>query len=180
MPGYSTECVSGAHQACTTGSECRCQCHQHTQQLIAKGPGKPDPKGGIRRKRLKNVVTLPTGENVAVEEAPVKCSCGVTARAGDNYCRKCGTRLQGKECDRCGMGGESADIFCAACGWRYGDKIPEQVSVPVDTTALKAELRTKLKAAGVTVPSIETEIPEEDPVVRLRREAVERGLLHAR
>lgn len=199
MPGFSSECVSGVHAACTMGTECRCSCHQHTQALIKKGPGKPDPKGGIRRKRLTAKITEMVGslpQVTAVPEVPeesIACgTCGNQCRLADNFCRKCGLRLRGKECERCGMGGESSDVFCAQCGWKFGEKLetlpPTQSSSPA-TEALKADLRARLAKSqaaltpespnGQATAPFQTDIPEEDTIVRLKRRAIEQGLLRS-
>ena len=210
MPGFSPECVSGAHAGCSMGTDCRCECHPHTQMLLRKPvPKQGDPRGGQRRKRLRQNITDKVLEMAArdavgaptlvsgtaldsVDCGACQAKCGVT----DNFCWKCGRRLLGKECERCGLGGESSDVFCRQCGWRYGEKIPQptpettSASLPRLTPEQEARLlgglpaRTSTPAAlsnSGAPTSFETEIPEqEDPLLRLRREAVARGLLRER
>lgn len=154
MPGYSTECGLGAHQSCAMGLECRCACHSHTQALIKKGAPKPDPRGGVRR-RLKQQITDRV-ETLMPEQAPTlevhnTCpKCGEHARPTDTFCRKDGARLaMGKQCLGCGAPGDPDDKFCWNCSLAHGTKPPEP----------------------------QPEAPTEDPLARIRREAMELGLL---
>lgn len=134
------------------GFECRCACHPHTQQLVRKGPGKPDPKGGIRRRLPKQIAdaigALPEVESVP--EVHNTCpKCGAKAKATDQFCRKDGTRLAlGKQCLGCGAPGDPDDAYCWNCALKHGEKPQEKL-----------------------------EIPEEDPLVRVLREVKEQGLL---
>jgi hypothetical protein len=158
MPGISQECSSGAHAACQMGTECRCTvCHPWTQALIKKGSPKPDPRGGIRRKRLASI----PGE-VPIDAVPVESplevfntcpKCGAKAKPTDIFCRADGEKLLlGKQCLSCGAPGNPEDQHCWQCGLKHGTKPPVPAPLP-------------------------EEIQTEDSVTRLQREAKELGLL---
>jgi hypothetical protein len=182
MPGISQECEVGHHAACAIGLECRCGCHQHTQQLIRKGPAKADPKGGIRRnvraKVKEALAKLPpappvlSSQDEATEVYNTCPKCKIRAKATDQFCRKDGTKLcLGRPCNRCEAPCEEADDFCWACGWNLGDTFQEPTDVspaeslsPNGTPPLSTSLSTE-------------EAPKEDPIVRLQRIAREQGLL---
>lgn len=78
-------------------------------------------------------------------------ACGAKAPATETFCRHDGSRLRlGKQCLGCGSPGKTEDNFCWSCGLEHGTKPPE----------------------------IEQEQgPAEDPIVRIKREAVALGLL---
>lgn len=156
MPGFSTECQMGAHPSCAMGQDCRCDCHAWTQALKRKGPAKPDPRGGVRRKLKKNIADTIAGfPQEFTEDAPLEVhntcpTCGTHARPTDTFCRKDGARLaMGKQCLGCGAAEEPDDVHCWNCGLKAGTKPPEPAA----------------------------EAPQEDPLTRIRRQAQELGLL---
>ena len=105
MPGFSEYCVSGAHTACAD-SGCRCQCHQHTQELISKA----------KAQQAAIAASAPAMESTCP-------ACGVKGKATDAFCRKDGTRMViGKQCSDCGSPVQNEDIFCWACGIKIGER----------------------------------------------------------
>lgn len=141
MPGFSSECGMGQHQACTLGFECRCSCHTHTQALLRKAP--PAPVGWRAEESGSGAAASPLPEVFA--SCPV---CGARQKPTDNFCRVDGTRLLvGKQCLECGAPGEPGDKHCWQCGIEHG----------------KVHLKV--------------EEPQEDPLVRAKKKAIEAGLL---
>jgi hypothetical protein len=189
MPGFGAECMSGLHAQCSERpGECRCGCHAHTQALIRKGPNKGDPKGGIRRKiKMPKVPAVPG--IIEVEAQPESelhntCpKCHTRAKPTDQFCRRDGTRLcLGKPCPRCETPCDEPDEFCWGCGWKLSDPLPEQPSIESLTPQASIDSSTVRQARSPLPGEIEVvlapEVPAaEDPIVRLRRQAREAGLL---
>jgi uncharacterized Zn finger protein (UPF0148 family) len=77
--------------------------------------------------------------------------CGTKAKPTDSFCRQDGARMMlGKQCPRCSAPADEVDVFCWQCSWKHGEAVPEPE--PVEETG-------------------------EDPVVRLKKRAIEQGLL---
>ena len=137
------------------GQECRCDCHPWTKALKKVGPGKPDPRGGVRRRLKQQIsdrvgVLLPSPTENPLEVHNTCPKCGAQQKPTDTFCRADGTRLGlGKQCLGCGAPGDPDDKFCWNCALEHGSKPPEP----------------------------QAESPAEDPLIRIRRQAVEKGLL---
>jgi hypothetical protein len=186
----------GAHASCALGFECRCPCHAHTQALVKKGAPKPDARGGVRRKQLKQniaeaIEALPPGVPAA-EEVPVEVynscpKCKTRAKPTDQFCRKDGTRLCiGKPCPRCEAPCEEEDAHCWQCGWKLSDQPPVQETVIASPAHPELAARIERSQAAlvkqsspgtIEVVSADEAAPAEDPITRLRRLARDRGLL---
>lgn len=186
MPGYSSECESGAHGQCAERpGECRCICHAHTQALIKKGPAKASGRGGIRRKGgardAEIVIPKPGMQFVPEPEVPVEIhntcpKCGTRAKATDSFCRKDGTKLcLGKPCVRCEAPCEEADVHCWQCGWKLSDQPPP----PDLSPSLTLPPSNGQEPGSIAVESSPSNpaATTEDPIVRLQRIAREQGLL---
>jgi hypothetical protein len=180
MPGISQECEFGAHVQCGMGQECRCRCHPWTQQLLREGPKKPDAKGGVRRRNVKQKVSeaiaeFPPEFHEQPEELHNTCpQCKSTYRSTDQFCRKDGTKLcLGKPCERCASPCEEADSFCWACGWKIGEKLPV-LETTIESRSSNGnreqELRNFLAAQDKTLPA-------DERIAALRAKAQELGLL---
>lgn len=160
MPGFSSECCSNAHQACTT-PDCRCQCHPATQALMRQPKKHGDTRGGVRR-NLKKQISEAVGALPAIDMIPetelhnICPQCGFVAKPTDTFCRKDGTRLlMGKQCLQCGAPSEPDDVHCWQCGLKIGEKPP---APPVDESPAP-------------------EMSERDRLLALREKAKELGLL---
>jgi hypothetical protein len=57
----------------------------------------------------------PSPEPVGGETGPCP-DCGRPMRAGDRFCRACGSAVATARCPRCGTPQEASDRFCAVCG----------------------------------------------------------------
>lgn len=89
-------------------------------------------------------------EEVAPALSAVCPKCGAKQKATDAFCRVDGERLLlGKRCLECGAPGNDEDMFCWQCGVKHGER---------------REI-------------IESKEPAEDPLLRIKRIAVEAGLL---
>lgn len=200
MPGFSTECQGGIHNACMEAAgSCRCSCHPWTQALLRAGPAKPSGKGGIRRNLKKNitaaVAALPQIDAPIIEDSlEVKNTCPkckAVYKETDAFCRKDGTKLcVGKPCNRCAAPCEESDEYCFACGWKLSETpppppAPEPLPMPglsltptinLPPGALTTEERILPQGGHVEVMPLESN-PPEDPFLRLKRQAREQGLL---
>ena len=126
------------------GSECRCGCHAHTQQLLKKKTPKADPRGGVRRRLTKAEKDQMNQEARQLQTGPIEIEsnevhntcpkCGAHAKPTDSFCRRDGTRLMvGKSCLGCQAPLDGDDLFCWACGLKAGAKPPESASpIPVE------------------------------------------------
>jgi hypothetical protein len=172
MPGLGVECATGAHAQCSErAGECRCPCHAHTQALLRKGNPKPDRKGGIRRKvKMPQVPAVPVPQTFLAEAESVETElhntcpkCRKKFRPTDQFCRDDGTKLcLGKPCPRCEAPCDEPDSYCNQCGWRLSE-------IPPKTIEVSAELAESLQEQLAS--------EREDPLLRIRREAQEKGLL---
>ena len=129
MPGFTSECQTGHHEACNV-HDCRCACHPWTQALLKIPVKKSDLSGGIRRDVVDGL-PITTYQDQLLNPTPQKSpevhntcpQCGAHAAATDIFCRKDGTRLvMGMQCSRCGAPEEPGDSFCWQCGLRAGEK----------------------------------------------------------
>ena len=150
MPGFTSECQTGHHEACTV-HDCRCACHPWTQALLQTPIKKSDPSGGIRRE-------LPPDMQMLLPPAPKPpeihntCpQCGAHAAATDIFCRKDGTRLvMGMQCSRCGAPQEPGDIFCWQCGLRAGEKwTPPEPQPELTVDERVAQIRELARKKGL-------------------------------
>jgi hypothetical protein len=124
MPGFTSECQSGIHNACTS-RDCRCSCHPWTQELIHTPVKKADPTGGIRRQLPEFAVA---GAAPLTELRNTCPKCGSTAKPTDVFCRRDGEKLLlGKQCLGCHAPQEPHDEFCWQCGLKSGEKPPVEV-----------------------------------------------------
>ena len=177
---------------------CRCACHPTTQALLKAGPKKPDGRGGVRRTLKQNITAAvaafpqPPGLLVAPDpeeslELRNTCpKCKTVAKHSDVFCRIDGTKLCiGKPCERCSGPCEETDKFCWSCGWHLGDAVPERPAPsPLPPTGLKLDLTPSLPPGAEELTkheSVQIEssapAPTEDPILRLRRQLKEQGLL---
>jgi RNA polymerase subunit RPABC4/transcription elongation factor Spt4 len=91
MPGFTAECVSGSHAACTD-SQCRCACHPWSHATVPQG----QPSAAVQK-------VCPT--------------CNKRTALTENFCRVDGTRLiQGVACKKCGSPMQQGDKYCWMCG----------------------------------------------------------------
>jgi hypothetical protein len=123
MPGYSSECVSGVHNACVE-RDCRCDCHPWTQALRNQPLKRSDPNGGYQRNLPPEIQALvpPPAQTQIHNTCP---QCATRALVTDVFCRKDGMRLaMGKQCLGCGAPEEPEDQFCWQCGLKAGEKPP--------------------------------------------------------
>lgn len=132
MPGYSSECVSGHHEACTE-RECRCMCSSHPWNRKIAPPPQAKPAG------IGNLV-CPT--------------CDRVPKAGDSFCRNDGTRLiAGKTCN-CGKPGAPDDVYCGGCGAKFG--LPPLPALELSEEEIAAiESKARNRPSDVEVPPTE-------------------------
>lgn len=124
MPGFSAECVSGQHKACTEG-DCRCLCHPAVQKLLstpkAHSPGEP-------------TWACPR--------------CARPPRPGDVFCREDGERLVNPHKCECGAIGDNSDRFCGKCGKKLIEDSPE----PSEDQVKALETWARGRPSDVEVP----------------------------
>src|SRR5271156_1701851 len=90
MPGFSEACESSCHAQCAEPpGQCRCICHNHTKELMRRGPAKPSGKGGVRRKiKMPNVPAVPQQPMHLIAEREPEAE----ETELHNSCPKCRTR----------------------------------------------------------------------------------------
>lgn len=117
MPGYSAECVSGHHKACTE-NDCRCLCHPTVQNLT---------------------------RNLAPQFiAGLVCPhCARPPRQGDQFCRNDGEKLVSPQKCPCGAIGDKSDQFCGKCGTSFMKATPAIELTDEEAIALEAKARTR-------------------------------------
>ena len=162
------------------------------------GPAKPSGRGGIKRKLKQNIsaavaaLPQPPGLIEAPEpedslELKNTCpKCKTVFKPTDKFCRKDGTPLcLGKPCERCSAPCEEPDMHCWACGWKLGEAVPpppQPSPLPrpglslAPTVDLPPGAEELLQPGRVEVLAADPP-PIEDPILRLRRIATERGFL---
>lgn len=119
MPGFTAECTQGLHGECHN-RDCRCSCHDWTQELMRQKqpqPGAPAPPKSPRGTRAAlppKVVTIPERR----PNKPNRCpKCKKKYPREENFCRRDGAKLLlGNLCQRCGEGTNAGDKYCFACG----------------------------------------------------------------
>jgi hypothetical protein len=130
MPGFTGECMSGAHEACGN-TDCRCQCHPWVKALAQKAEvqrAAPPPP------QLQN--TCPT--------------CGARAAATDRFCRLDGSLMRlGKQCMGCGAPGQNDDKFCWQCGLGHGTKPPETAAEEAPKEDALIRIRREAEKLGL-------------------------------
>lgn len=130
MPGYSAECVSGHHKACTE-NDCRCLCHPTVQNLT---------------------------RNLAPQFiAGLVCPhCARPPRQGDQFCRNDGEKLVSPQKCPCGAIGDKSDQFCGKCGLPFGrstSTAPEPQFSDEEIATMEAKAR--MRPSDVEVPPTE-------------------------
>jgi hypothetical protein len=207
MPGFSSECSTGQHKACTDPvGHCRCLCHEYTQELlrkevIDKPRGGKVPRGRRGRSQqpiavAERALSAPREKDDLRNTCP---SCQKQHPDSKHFCTECGSKLcLGTFCQRCEEPCDALDKFCGLCGWRLAD--PMTASAPALTETVTARvnpmpnMKLRLSLPPVEgdptngkpsplppgIAALEVAIPEqEDPLLRLRRQAIEQGLLNA-
>lgn len=134
MPGFTSECQTGNHKACSDNG-CRCGCHPWTQELLKAQPRVSTP-------------TFPSAPSIELKNTCPKC--GASAKATDTFCRRDGERLlQGKQCLKCRAPQNPEDQFCWQCGLKAGEQAPvdgEVEVLPPENAASTQELLLRLRA----------------------------------
>lgn len=201
MPGFSEACSSGKHAACVEAvGVCRCSCHPYTQELLRKDViGKPygpkSKRGKNRQSALAPVQALP---EPAGEELQNTCeTCGKKHPSTKHFCTDCGAKLAlGTLCQRCEGVCDALDKFCGECGWRLAEPIPPEAQElaparvnpmpdipsrleipPVDGDPTNGKPAPLPPGIAVRAEVLIEETPVEDPLLRLKRQAQEQGLL---